>query len=125
MNDSAIETDLTPKQLIALDASLSGKRASDAAHAAGVAPSTMYRWISGDEAFGAALRALEGTALQSLSRKLAGLGEAVGQALEDGLDAKQPVGIRLRAADVVLSRLLALAELTQVIARIEALEARK
>ena len=125
MDDIVTETELTPKQLIALDALLSGKRASDAAQAAGVSATSVYRWLNTDATFAAAMRSFETTALQDLGRKLGTLGQAVGVALEDGLDAAQPIGIRLRAADCVLSRLLALAELTQVIARLEALEAKK
>ena len=125
MDDIVTETELTPKQLIALDALLSGKRASDAAEAAGVSATSVYRWLNTDEAFAAAMRAFEATALQDLGRKLGTLGQAVGVALEDGLNPAQPIGIRLRAADTVLSRLLALAELTQVIARLEALEGKR
>lgn len=124
MQADAKDNDLTPRQIKALGVLADGKSCTEAAKAAGVNAATVYRWITHDPAFGAALRRMEGDLLQTLGRRLALMGESVGKALEDGLDPKQTITVRLRAADIVLSRLLALAELAQVIQRVEALEAK-
>ena len=50
------------------------------------------------------------------------LGEMACKALEAALGEDMPMSVRLRAADLVTSRGPALAELTQVIERLEALE---
>jgi len=117
--------ELTPRQIAALRALSSGQSPADAARTAGVSLGTVYRWLNTDATFSAALQALEGAALRDLARRLGALGEAVGRALEDGLAPTQSIGTRLKAADIVLSRLLAMAEMAQVIRRLEALEAER
>lgn len=124
MGEIATEKDLTTKQRAAVLALLTEGDASKAAAVAGVSRQSLYRWMK-DPAFAAALRTAEAEALRGLSRRLAGLGDAAANALQDALDDGQPIGIRLRAADLVTQRGPALAELTDIIARLEAIEARQ
>jgi hypothetical protein len=123
MGEKVTENPLRPRQTAAIAALLNTGKVTDAAAAGGVTTKTVYAWLRQPD-FSAALRAAEADALRSLSRRLAGLGEAAADALKDALDEDQPIGIRLRAADLVTARGPALAELTDLIARLEALEAR-
>ena len=122
MAETVTENTLTPRQTRAIAALLATGQIGDAATAGGVTNKTIYSWLK-MPAFAAALRAAEGEALRSLSRRLAGLGDAAADALRDALEESQPIGIRLRAADLVTARGLALYELVELVARIEALEA--
>jgi hypothetical protein len=110
--------------LAAVLALLTEGDASKAAAVAGVSRQSLYRWMKAP-AFAAALRTAETEALRGLSRRLAGLGDAAADALQDALDEGQPIGIRLRAADLVTARGPALAEVTDLIERLEALYRRK
>lgn len=124
MAENATENTLTIKQRAAVMALLTEGDASKAAAAAGVSRQSLYRWMK-DPAFAAALRAAEADALRGLSRRLAGLGDAAADALRDALDEEQPIGVRLRAADLVTQRGPALLELTDLLERVAALEALK
>lgn len=124
MAEFVTENPLRPRQVAAIAALLAHGKIPDAAAAAGVSTKTVYAWLKTPD-FSAALRAAEADALRGLSRRLAGLGEAAADALRDALDDKQPIGVRLRAADLVTQRGPALAELTDLVARLEALEARQ
>ena len=121
MGETVTENALKPRQVAAIAALLATGKISDAAAAGGVSTKTVYAWLKQD-AFKAELRAAEGDAMRSLARRLAGLGELAADALKDALDVKQPMALRLRAADTVLSRGPALLELVDLIGRIEALE---
>lgn len=123
MGEKVTEISLRPRQTAAIAALLNTGKVTDAAAAGGVTTKTIYAWLREPD-FSAALRAAEADALRGLSRRLAGLGEAAADALRDALDEEQPIGIRLRAADLVTARGPALAELTDLVARLEALEAR-
>jgi len=94
---------LTAKQQKALDALLRGCTQEAAAHAAGVNRRTLGRWMSQNAAF---QRALAENACDALARALQG--EA------------QPA--QVRAADVVLARLMPLRELVEIEERLKALE---
>lgn len=124
MAEKVTENPLRPRQTAAIAALLNTGKVTDAAAAGGVTTKTVYAWLRQPD-FSAALRAAEAEALRGLSRRLAGLGEAAANALQDALDEAQPIGIRLRAADLVTQRGPALAELTDIIARLEAVEARQ
>jgi hypothetical protein len=113
---------LTPKQLKALETYVLTGNATEAATAGSISRQRFYAWLK-LPAFVAELRRLDGDALQNLGRRVLGLSEAAGKALEDALNADQPIGVRLRAADMVTQRAAALAELTQIVQRLEALEA--
>lgn len=113
---------VTHKQRMAIAALLSDGDVSKAAAAAGVSRQTLYRWQR-DDAFTAALRAAEGDAWRTLTRRMAGLGDAAATALRDALAEDQPIAVRLRAVALLTERGPALWELVDLEARIAALEA--
>lgn len=121
MGENVIENSLRPRQTAAIAALLASGKVTDAAAAGGVTTKTVYAWLKQPD-FSAALRTAESEALRGLSRRLAGLGDAAADALRDALDEGQPIGARLRAADLVTQRGPALLELTDLIERIAALE---
>ncbi len=122
MAENVTGNPLRPRQVAAIASLLATGKVPDAATAGGVSTKTVYAWLKQPD-FAAALRAAEGDALRGLSRRLAGLGNAAADALSDALDKKQPIAIRLRAADLVTARGPVLAELVTLLERIEALEA--
>lgn len=121
MNDIATEKKLTPAQRKAIETLLTEGSVAAAALTAGVARSTLYRWMS-DDAFLVELRAAETLAVQSLSRSLTGLGESAVTALKDALAPGNKTSTRLRAAEIVIGNLLRLRELVDLETRITALE---
>jgi len=121
MTENAKEKKLTPAQLKGIEALLTTGKVTEAARAAGVAPQTFYRWRRQPH-FREALREAETQAVASLSSALAVLGNKAAGALSDALDADD-VRLRVRAADIVLGRLLQLRELVELEERIERLEA--
>ena len=123
MGEKVTENDLKPRQVAAIAALLATGKIPDASTAAGVSTKTVYAWLRQD-AFKAELRQAESDALRGLARRLAGLGESAADALKDALDSEQNIGVRLRAADLVLSRGPALFELVNLVDRLERLEAR-
>ena len=123
MGEKVTENDLKPRQVAAIAALLATGKIPDASTAAGVSTKTVYAWLRQD-AFKAELRQAESDALRGLARRLAGLGESAADALKDALDSEQNIGVRLRAADLVLSRVPALFELVNLVDRLERLEAR-
>ena len=123
MGEKVTEIDLKPRQVAAIAALLATGKIPDASTAAGVSTKTVYAWLRQD-AFKAELRQAESDALRGLARRLAGLGESAADALKDALDSEQNIGVRLRAADLVLSRGPALFELVNMVERLERLEAR-
>ena len=123
MGEKVTENDLKPRQVAAIAALLATGKIPDASTAAGVSTKTVYAWLRQD-AFKAELRQAESDALRGLARRLAGLGESAADALKDALDSEQNIGVRLRAADLVLSRGPALFELVNLVERLERLEAR-
>jgi hypothetical protein len=123
MVETVTETDLRPRQMAAIAVLLTSGKIAEAAAAGGVTSKTIYAWLR-QEAFSAALRAAEADAMRALARRLAGLGELAADAIADALDPKQPIGIRLRAADLVCSRGPAIIDLVDVQTRLAALEAK-
>ena len=113
---------LTSNQQAAIAELAAGGTVTAAAKAAGRSRKTVYTWLASPD-FIAARRQAEGESLRQLGRRLLSLGEMACQALEAALGEDMPMSVRLRAADLVTSRGPALAELTQVIERLEALEA--
>ena len=122
MSENGTETELTPKMRRALEAYALTGDAAEAATAAGVARQTVYRWLR-EPVFIAELRRLDGNALETLGRRILGLGEDAAKAIADALDPSQPIAVRLRAAALVCERGPALAELTSILQRLEVLEA--
>lgn len=115
---------LTPKQYKAIESLLTSGNASEAAIAAGVSRDTLYRWLK-DDTFKKALIEAEGEALASLSRALVAMGEDAAATLRAAMaDKAAPTGPKLRAADIVLGRLLQLRELVDLEERLSELERR-
>ncbi len=115
---------LTPKQRAFVRALLTERDTRGAAKAAGIAERTAYRWVGLPEVQAAILDA-EGDALEEVTRGLLRLGADAVQTLGDAMgDEDAATGARVRAADIVLSRLLQLRELVTHEERIRALEER-
>jgi transposase-like protein len=114
---------LTHKQRQAIPALLASGTVTAAAEAAGISRETLYRWLRTDAQFRAELHAAEALALAETTRRLVALsGHALTTITGVMLDATEPGAIRLRAADVILQRLLQLRELVTLEDRITALE---
>jgi hypothetical protein len=113
---------LTPEQLRALAALLEHGDKAKAARAAKVSRSTLYRWLREDAAFQAALEAATRQALKDFSTTLVRLAQKAAQALDDALETGQEMNHRLRAADIVTGRLLAVRELVDLEERVKNLE---
>ena len=112
---------LTQKQQKALDALLRGCTQEAAAREAGVGRRTLCRWLAQNGAFQQALRSAEQEALKRIQRRLVGLAESACDALARALQGEaQPA--QVRAADVVLARLMPLRELVEIEERLKALE---
>ena len=114
---------ITPKQRKAIESLMTNANVLDAAKAAGVSRQTIYRWMNTDLAFQQALCKAETEALTGLSRSLVTLGVKATQTLEQTLsDQGSSAGARVRAADIILGRLLQLRELVSLEERISRLE---
>jgi len=122
MVENATLGKLTPRQRLALESLLVTGDVSEAAAAAGVRRQSVHRWLK-EAPFKAALAEAEQEKLQALSRALMRLGDRATAALGQVFDsqAAQP-GAKVRAADVVLARLLQLKELTDLEERLTDLE---
>lgn len=96
-----------------------------AAAACGIAERTAHYWLDEPEVI-AALRKAEGDALEETTRGLLRLsGDAVTTLGDAMTDQDAATGAKIRAADIVLSRLLQLRELVTLEERIAALEAKQ
>ena len=114
---------ITPTQGRAIAALLTSRDVREAAKAVGVGPRTLYRWYALPE-FQQALKAAETEALNSSIRRLADATGAAVDTLKAELENdKASPSARIRAADVILSRLLDLKQLTEIEARLSAIEA--
>ena len=115
--------ELTSKQRAAIAALIAGCNHGEAAARAGVHGNQVTKWLK-DPAFIQALRDAEALALEAVSRDLLALASKARQAIETVLDDDQAAdSLRLRAADITLTKLLAIRELASLEARITALEA--
>ena len=112
---------VTTKQRIAIQTYLSTGSVASAAEAAGVTRQTFHRWRK-QERFKWALAEAEKEALESLSRALVRLGEKATETLEGAMDGAEKESTKVRAADIVLSRLLQLRELVTLEERVSELE---
>lgn len=114
---------LTPRQRKAVGSLLTTWDTTQAAAAAGVSRDTLYRWLKA-EPFKKALQDATQAATERLSAHLVTLGDQAADTLKDALeyDIKAP-GVRVTAANVLISKILALRELVDLEARISALEA--
>jgi len=113
---------LTPRQLRAVDALLSGATYQDAAKSAGVTDKTLSRWRK-QPAFDDELRRRGTVAVSDASRRLTGtLDNAVDVLREVMNDEEAPQSVRIRAARYILDAATKLLELSEVMERLEALE---
>jgi hypothetical protein len=117
-------TSLRPNQRLAIAALIETGQVTDAAAAANVSRDSIHRWLK-DDAFLAALREAEADALRALSRSLVALSNKATATIEAVMtDDETTAAVKLRAADVALSRLLAVRELLDLEERVTSLEAR-
>ena len=112
---------LTAKQRRALECLMTTSTIDDAAIRAGVHRSTLFRWLN-EATFQGELRRAQGAALDAIIRRLVHLASDAGAALGEGLAKAEPTPTRLRAADIVLGRLMQLREAAEFDARISRLE---
>lgn len=122
MTTNVTDPKLTPKQRKAVEALLVTGDVTSAAREAGVSRESVYRWLK-QPLFLEAVRDAEARALDELSRLLVRLGRTAATTLEEAMSAEStPVATRVRAADVVLGRLLQLRELATLETRVAELE---
>jgi len=118
------EKPLTPAKTRFVAAMLAERDIQTAAETAGIAVKTGYRWAKLPEIEQALKKATSG-ALETTMRRLVGLGELALDALEKVLkDQGATHHERIRAADIVLSKILVWSELVDLEERITALEQR-
>jgi len=114
---------LTPKQRRAIHELLTSGNVTQAAGAANVSRETIYRWLDMPQ-FKQSLVDGEAAAIESISRALVVSGDLATQTLQNVMrdDRRNPPAVRVRAADIVLARLLQLRELVQFEERLKELE---
>jgi hypothetical protein len=120
MNDSGME--LSPKQHQAIQALLIQSSVPNAAASVGVSVRSLYRWLD-EPTFRLALNTALDKSIDAAARGLVGLTEKAIKVVETVLDNEQiHPATRLRAADLVLSNMLKLAELRTLAQRVAVLE---
>jgi len=113
---------LTPKQSKAIAALMQARTVSDAANAARVSERTLLRWLALPE-FQTALRQAGQDAIDQAVRRLTDLtGKAIDTLSAEMQNDDAPPSAKIRAADVVLSRLMNLRDLNEIERRISELE---
>ena len=122
MSQNATQKKLTPRQVQGVIALMSSPSISAAADKIGVQRQTMLRWMK-DDNFNAVLQEQKTKALAQASRALLHLAQGATIALAQGLKAEK-ISVRLRSADIVLTKLLQLHNAIEVEQRLDALEAR-
>lgn len=113
---------LSPKQQAAIAALLTARDVRAAAKNAKVGERTLHRWLV-DPAFQAALKDAEHAALDIAVRRLTGAMQlAIDTLLMVMVNKQNTASTRVRAADIILARLLELRELTTLDERVKHLE---
>ena len=121
-NSGQSEKGLTAAQARFVAALLSERDIQSAADVAGVAVKTGYRWHKLPEVRHA-LNLANSEALEGTMRRLVALGALALDALEGVLqDSEATYHARLRAADIVLSKVLVWREVVDIEGRLQALE---
>jgi hypothetical protein len=120
------EAGITRRQERVLGALLSTPSVAAAARSAGVGLRTVRRWLAEDDAFRAALRDARRRALEVATSRLAATTAKAVTTLEALIDgtAESDAQTRCRAALGVLATAIKSAEVDDLTARVEALEAR-
>ena len=122
MSFNISRTELTSKQQMALLALLSGRSQIEAAKMARVHENQVCMWMK-ESLFVETLHAAEAQRVQELNWSLIALAKKATKVLEEVLDNAQALDpARIRAADVVLTKLLNLRELVTFEDRIRRLE---
>jgi len=111
---------LTPKQTQVLHMILGGSSITDAAQAAGVSRKTIHAWYQQPQ-FTQALTNERTLALEKLSNSLASLSEKAVMTLDAAMDDPNST-TRVRAADIIISRMLSYADQVELAQRISELE---
>ena len=111
---------LSEKQIIAIQALMRSRSYTEAAAAAGIGRTTLYRWLQND-LFKAELSKQKNELIERSSRKLAGALDQAVNVLIDLLEAKQP-NIRRLAAGNLIDYCLKTADITDIEKRLKALE---
>jgi hypothetical protein len=122
MQQDATGRGLTARHIQAIAELAGGASVPEAASTIGVHRATVHRWTK-DPAFVAELRRVEGEALRQLGRVLLSKTHKVSAALDRALDPEAPLSAQLRAAEIVTTKGLALAESGAMLERMEAIEA--
>lgn len=118
MTNSGVST----KQKAAIRALLTGASYAAAAKAAGVHENTVGQWMR-EPAFLGALQQAEGEAMQVITRSLVSLAEKAAGVLKSILDDTQARNSsKVRAADVVLGRLLEIKRMSEFEDRLRRIE---
>jgi len=125
MSENLPDNKLTAKQTKALEALLTGVSKGEAAAAAGVNPRTLHRWINENLLFWNALQnGKHHSIFDSARRVVVGMETAVQVILEVLEDKKAPAAVRLRAAQLTAELSLRLTEQTDILERLDELEAK-
>ena len=114
---------LTLKQQKALEVLIISGNVSEAAEAAGVTRQTIYTWKEEHETFKSSLNQGSTKIVNELSSRLNSLGQLAVTVLQKTLeDPNTPAYARIRAADIVIGRMLQIREITDFERRISELE---
>lgn len=113
---------LTPKQARVLAILVGGGSITDAAASTGYSRTCIYSWMQ-KEHFQAELVRSTQESVGALSRSLVALGLLARQTLRDAItNPGTPPAVKVRAADIILARLLQLMEMVEFEKRLERLE---
>jgi phage terminase small subunit len=115
-------TNITPKQLRAIECLMTSPSITAAAEKAGVSRRTLTAWLQ-NEQFCAELSKRGDEAVGATTRLLASVSASAVGTLATAMREGETHGVRVRAADIALSQLMRIRELHDMEQRIAALEA--
>lgn len=123
MAENGSLTDLSPKQLRAVQAVLGSRTIEEAANTAGVAARTLYRWKS-ERPFMEELQRQEGELISTAVRRLLAIADKAITAIEDVIDhpEQEAAGVKRLAAQAIIDSMLRLRDLRNIETRLESLE---
>lgn len=114
---------ITPKQSRAIATLMAGGSVVQAAEAAKVSRGTVYTWLD-QKQFTEAMNDAKADVMDQLAISLAALGEKAIRTLEAAMDdTRAGVSVKVRAADIVIARILDLKDLVDFECRLADLEA--